>query len=61
MAGCLAGVVLPIVLGNWFDQIRETDGNWDLVIYMHAAFYFLGALSWLVVNPSKTIEDGHVV
>jgi len=61
MAGCLAGVILPIVLGNWFDQIRETDGNWDLVIYLHAAFYFAGALSWLVVNPSKTIEDGHVV
>ena len=61
MAGCLAGVVLPIVLGNWFDQIRETDGNWDLVIYLHAAFYFLGALSWLAVNPSKTIEDGYVV
>ena len=24
MAGCLAGVILPLVLGNWFDQIRET-------------------------------------
>jgi len=61
MAGCLAGVLLPIVLGNWFDQIRETDGNWDLVIYLHAAFYFLGALSWFAVNPSKAIEDGYVV
>jgi MFS family permease len=61
MAGCLAGVLLPIVLGNWFEQIRETDGNWDLVIYLHAAFYFVGALSWFLVNPLKTIEDGHAV
>ncbi len=61
MAGCLAGVVLPVVLGNWFEQIRQTDGNWDLVIYLHAAFYFVGALSWLLVNPLKTIKDGHAV
>ena len=61
MAGCLAGVLLPVVLGNWFEQIRTTDGNWDLVIYLHAAFYFVGALSWFLVNPLKTIEDVHAV
>ncbi|MCP4171225.1 MAG: MFS transporter [Fuerstiella sp.] len=61
MAGCLAGVLLPLLLGNWFEQIRETDGNWNLVIYLHAVFYFSGALSWILVNPLRTIEDGHAV
>jgi len=55
MAGCLAGVILPYVLGNWFERIRETDGDWNLVIHLHAGFYFAGALSWLAVNPSRII------
>ncbi len=57
MAGCLAGVILPVVLGSWFDQIRETDGNWNHVIYLHAGFYFVGALSWLAVNPDRGVDS----
>lgn len=56
MAGGLAGVVLPVVLGSWFKELRQSGGNWDLVIYLHAAFYFIGALSWLVVNPNREVE-----
>jgi MFS family permease len=54
MAGCVAGVILPTLLGGWFGQLRETGGDWDLVIYLHAAFYFAGALAWLLVNPNDT-------
>ena len=54
MAGCVAGVILPIVLGNWFVQIEKTGGNWDMVIYLHAAFYFAAALAWLAINPNET-------
>jgi MFS family permease len=54
MAGCVAGVILPTVIGIWFDQILENGGNWNLVIYLHAAFYFSGALAWLAVNPNDT-------
>ena len=57
MAGCLAGVVLPIFLGNWFDEIKRSQGNWDHVIYLHAAFYFVGAVSWLAVNPNRQVLD----
>ncbi len=57
MAGCLAGVILPVVLGNWFDQIRQTDGDWNQVIYLHAGFYFVAALSWLAVNPGCGVEE----
>ncbi|MGE0375892.1 MAG: MFS transporter [Planctomycetaceae bacterium] len=56
MAGCLAGVILPIVLGNWFDQIRRTNGDWNQVIYLHAGFYFVGAVSWLAVNPNRRVD-----
>ncbi len=55
MAGCLAAVILPTLLGSWFQDIRETDGDWDLVIHLHAAFYFFGALSWLMVNPDREV------
>ncbi len=54
MAGCVAGVILPTLLGGWFGRLRETGGDWDLVIYLHAAFYFAGALAWLLVNPNDT-------
>ena len=53
--GSLAGVILPVVLGAWFEQIRETNGNWNDVIYLHAAFYFLAALSWLMINPNRCV------
>lgn len=55
MAGGLAGVVLPTVLGGWFTTIRETGGDWNLVIYLHAAFYLLGAICWLAVDPNRKI------
>lgn len=55
MAGCLAGIILPIVLGNWFDDIQNSGGDWNQVIYLHAAFYFVCAVSWLAVNPNRTI------
>lgn len=55
MAGGLAGVILPTVLGGWFTTIRETGGDWNLVIYLHSAFYFLGAICWLAVDPNREI------
>lgn len=55
MVGGLAAVILPTVLGSWFTEIRETGGDWNLVIYLHAAFYFLGAVSWLMVNPNREV------
>ena len=54
MAGCVAAVLLPTVLGNWFDRLQETGGDWNLVIYLHAAFYLAGALAWLLVNPNDS-------
>ena len=56
MAGCLAGVVLPIVLGNWFGEIRQSGSSWDPVIYLHVVFYVCGAVSWLFVDPNVSLD-----
>ena len=55
--GCVAGVILPILLGEWFDQIRQSGGSWDSVIYVHAAFYLAAALSWLMINPNQGLAE----
>jgi MFS family permease len=57
MAGCLAGVMLPIFLGNWFDSIKQSGGNWDQVIYLHAGFYFVAAAGWIFINPNRTVFE----
>ena len=57
MAGCVAGFVLPVVLGNWFDTIKQSGGDWNQVIYVHSAFYFVAAASWLFINPNRTVFE----
>ena len=53
----LAGIAISPLVGRFVDEIKETNGNWSLVIYLHAAFYLVAALCWLPVNPEKTINS----
>ena len=53
MAGSLSGIVLPLLLGSWFKEIRQSDGDWNQIIYLHSAFYFCAAFCWLFVKPDK--------
>jgi MFS family permease len=55
MAGCVSGVVVTPLVGRLMDGIRHTAGNWNIVIYVHAAFYLAGAIAWLYVNPNKAL------
>ena len=55
MAGSLSGIVLPWLLGSWFKEIRQSDGDWNQIIYLHAAFYFCAAFCWLFVKPDKVV------
>jgi len=57
MAGGLSGVIVTPLLGQLIKSIKQTDGNWNLVIYLHAAFYLAAATSWLLVRPSKQIAS----
>ena len=54
-AGCLAGICISPLIGRLIDHIKATDGNWNIVIFVHAGFYLCAALLWLVVNPNKPI------
>ena len=57
MAGCLSGVIVTPLLGQLIDYIQQSDGNWNLVIYLHVAFYLLAAVSWIFVNPNKQVTE----
>ena len=60
----LAGIAISPLVGRIVDEIKETNGNWSLVIWLHAAFYLVAALCWLSVNPERTINsvgDGRAV
>ncbi|MGN6136564.1 MAG: MFS transporter [Aureliella sp.] len=52
MAGNLAAAACPIVVAWLFDWTE----NWDLVLLGFAAIYLVGAISWLLVDPSQRIE-----
>ena len=54
--GCLAGICISPFVGMLMKAIRETDGNWNHLIYLHAAFYLAAAIFWLQVKPDKVIE-----
>lgn len=55
-ASALAGILISPLVGRLVDFIKATDGNWSLVIWLHAAFYGIAALSWLCVDPDKALE-----
>lgn len=55
MAGCLSGVIVTPLLGRLIDTIKDTDGNWNLVIYLHVLFYIAAAVAWMFFNPNKTV------
>ncbi|REJ88945.1 MAG: MFS transporter [Planctomycetota bacterium] len=52
MAGTVGAFMMPIVLGYMIGDIKETGGDWNLVIYFVAAIYLLGSACWLAVNPN---------
>ena len=54
-AGCLAGICISPLIGRLIDHIKKIEGNWDIVVYVHAGFYLCAALLWLTVNPNKPI------
>jgi sugar phosphate permease len=55
MAGCISGFVATPLLGWLIDEIKDTNGNWNLVIYLHVAYFLAAAISWIFVRPDKLI------
>lgn len=56
MGGAVAGILISPLVGRLIDYIKLTQGNWNWVIHLHAAFYLIAALCWLMVNPERTLN-----
>jgi MFS family permease len=64
IGSCLAGIAITPAVGHLIDHLRAAHGNWNLVIFVHAAFYLASALCWFLVDPGQSIispESGHAV
>ena len=53
MGGTIGGFSLPIVVGYMIGDIERTGGDWNQVLYLIAAIYWVAGLSWFFVNPKK--------
>jgi nitrate/nitrite transporter NarK len=51
MWGNLAGSVAPWVMGLLF----QTYGIWDVPIMVSGGIFFIGALLWLRIDPTKSV------
>ena len=56
MCGTVGGFTMPVVLGYLIGNIKQTGGDWNLVIYFVAAIFMAGAVCWLAVNPNEEIQ-----
>lgn len=54
MLGCAGGGLFPVAaqyILNWTGQ------NWNIVFYVSAAAYFLGAFCWIVLDPVTSLDS----
>ncbi len=51
MTGNLAGFLFPTVTG----LLVQTFGRWDVTIVVSSVIFFLGALLWLRIDPTKSV------
>ena len=49
--GNLGGLVGPLVVGLMVDRL----GSWTLPLYVTAGVYWLGALTWLLIDPERPV------
>ena len=49
--------MFPVILGYVIKDIETTGGNWDIVLWITAGTYLLGAASWLIVNPRRPLIE----
>lgn len=55
--GNSAGILVVPLVGRLIDHIKQTNGDWNHILYLHAGFYFVGAICWLFVRPDLSIAD----
>jgi MFS family permease len=52
-ASCISGVTAPLVAA----KLEQTFGSFNSVFYVAGALYILGAITWLFIDPRKTIDS----
>ncbi|MGV3723489.1 MAG: MFS transporter [Actinomycetota bacterium] len=52
--GNVGGLLSPIVVGQLIGYIERTHGDWNLVLYLIAAMYVLGAVFWALLDPERS-------
>lgn len=52
--GNVGGLLSPIVVGWLIGYIERTQGDWNLVLYLIAAMYVLGAFFWALLDPERS-------
>ena len=53
MGGTIGGFCLPIAVGYMIGDIERTGGDWNQVLYLITAIYWLAGVCWIFVNPKK--------
>ncbi len=48
-AGQVGGILSPIVLAHIVDKL----GNWSLPLQILAVLYFISAVCWLLIHPTR--------
>ena len=54
MMGNMAGFAAPVIGGY---LLESTKGNWNMLIYMMAGIYVIGAFCWPFIDPVKPLEE----
>ncbi len=58
MAGNIGGSIAPLVAGY---ILKATNRNWNAVIYVAAAVYFVGTFFWIMLDPVTPLEHDHAM
>jgi MFS family permease len=53
MGGTIGGFTLPIVVGYMIGDIERTGGDWNQILYLIAAIYWVAGCLWFFVNPKN--------
>ncbi|MDQ6677768.1 MAG: MFS transporter [Acidobacteriota bacterium] len=56
MMGNAGGAIAPVIAGY---LLKATGDDWNLVIYVAAAVYFVGAFFWLALDPVTPLDSHH--
>jgi len=53
MTGNLGAIACPKVVGKMMDELSNSGGDWNSVLYLMAVVHLAAAGFWLIVNPNR--------